>query len=82
LDDLSPDCDIAGLRGAINDLGHGKGKYHLFCDETNLDDYPDITKLADHGFNDITVEYPTAGAGRDIFDPPQPVIISSDKIPR
>ena len=82
LGDLSPDCDIAGLREAINDLGHGTSEYHLFSDETNLDDLPDDTKLADHGFNDIIVEYPTAGAGRDVFDPPHPVIISSDQIRR
>ena len=71
---------------AIDGLYRGESKYHLFCDETDLNGYEAKTKLADleltdDGFIDISVVYPTA-ALRDITNPQHPVKISSDQTRR
>ena len=71
---------------AIDGLNRGESKYHLFCDETDLNGYEAETKLADleltdDGFIDINVVYPTA-ALRDITNPQHPVKISSDQTRR
>ena len=84
--ELSPGCNLAGLRVAINGLNHGTSGCHLFCDETDLNGYEDHTKLADLELTDdgiiyINVVYPTATL-RDITNPQHPVKISSDQTRR
>ena len=86
---VGSDCTIEELKDAIKDelgLGQDAANFFLFYCELRLDDhYTKETKLVDLGIGptfDFSMEYPTAGAGRDVFDPPGPVIISSDQIRR
>ena len=80
--EVSPNCDIAGLRKAIkNELGEDSD-FNIFCWGEQIED--ETLKLKDFGlgFVDYQIQYPTAsGVGQliDFFHKPHKVQISSDK---
>ena len=83
--EVSPYCDIAGLRKAIKNELEGDSDFNIFCWGEQIED--ETLKLKDFelGFVDYQIEYPTASpssVGGQILDSihkPHKVQISSDK---
>ena len=80
--EVSPNCDIAGLRKAIKKKLKEDSDFNIFCWGEKIED--ETVKLKDFGlgFVDYQIEYPTASVGGqilDFFHKPQKVQISSDK---
>ena len=78
---LSPGCDIDGLRKAIH-RHRGDAKFKLFFWEVDLfDRFPGTMKLSDFLDSNVNLrmEYKSAGWLSDLFIPPGKVTIHSDQ---
>ena len=80
--EVSPNCDIAGLRKAIkNELGEDSD-FNILCWGEKIEDETKKLKEIGLGFVDYQIEYPTASPGGQFLDSihkPHKVQISSDK---